>query len=128
MATSIFLARLIGPVAIAGAVGMFLNGAAFRAMAQEFLRSPALIYLSGLLTMTAGLAVVLNHNLWVADWRVLLTVFGWLAAIGGAVRIALPRQVRAMGEAMLDKPMTMTAGATVWLAFGILFCFFGYFR
>jgi hypothetical protein len=128
MATSIFLAQLIGPVAVAGAVGIFLNASAFRAMAQEFLRSPAMIYLSGLLTMTAGLSVVLNHNLWVTDWRILLTIFGWLATIGGAARIALPQKVKAIGEAMLDKPIAMTVGGSVWLVIGVLLCFFGYFR
>src|SRR5688572_10715214 len=99
MNTSIFLARLIGPISLVGGISLFLNRADYKAMAQEFLRSPALIYLSGLLTMTAGLAVVLNHNLWVADWRVLPTIFGWLATLGGAARIALPRQVRSIGEA-----------------------------
>jgi hypothetical protein len=128
MANSIFLAQLIGPVFLAGAIGLFINAAGYRAMAQEFLRSPALIYLSGLLTMTAGVAIVLYHNLWVADWRVLLTIFGWLGAIGGAARIALPQQVKSVGEAMLDKPMAMTIGGAAWFGIGALFCFFGYFR
>ncbi len=128
MATSIFLAKLIGPVALVAAIGLFTNRAGYRAMAQEFLRSPALIYLSGLLTMTAGVAIVLYHNLWVADWRVLLTIFGWLATIGGAARIALPKQVKTIGEAMLDKPMAMTVGGAIWIAIGSLLCFFGYFR
>ena len=128
MATSIFLAKLIGPVALVAAIGLFTNRASYRAMAQEFLRSPSLIYLSGLLTMTAGVAIVLYHNLWVADWRVLLTIFGWLATIGGAARIALPKQVKTIGEAMLDKPMTMTVGGAIWIAIGVLLCFFGYFR
>ena len=60
-------------------------------MAEEFLRSRALIYLSGLLTMTAGLAIVLAHNVWARDWPVLITVLGWLATIGGAVRIVHSR-------------------------------------
>ena len=128
MATSIFLAQLIGPVALVAAIGLLVNPAAYRAMAQEFLRSPALIYLLGVLTMTAGVAIVLVHNVWVADWRVLLTIFGWLGAIGGAARIALPQQVKSFGEAMLDKPMAMTIGGAAWLAIGALLCFFGYFR
>lgn len=106
VATSRFLAQLIGPVAVVAAMGLLANRAAYRAMAQEFLRSPALIYLSGLLTMTAGVAVVL----------------------GGAARIALPQQTRAFGEAMLDKPMAMSVGGAVWLLLGALLCFFGYFR
>jgi hypothetical protein len=125
---STYLAQLMGPVMLVASIGLFLNREAYKAMAQEFLHSPALIYLSGLLTMTAGVAVLLAHNLWVADWRVLITVFGWLAAIGGAARIALPGRTKAIGEAMLDKPAWMTAGGAVWLAIGALLTFFGYFR
>jgi predicted Abi (CAAX) family protease len=125
--TSTYLAQLIGPVLLVAAIGLFLNREGYRAMAREFLRSPALLYLSGLLAMAAGVAVVLAHNLWVADWRVLLTVFGWLAAIGGAARIAVPGATKAVGEAMLDKPAWMTIGGAVWLAIGALLCFFGYF-
>jgi hypothetical protein len=126
--TSIFLARLIGPVMLVAAIALFLNAAAYKAMAREFLRSPALIYLSGLLTMTAGLAIVLRHNVWVADWRVIITLLGWAGTIGGAARIALPDRVRSVGEAMLGKPMALTIGGAAWLAVGAALCFFGYFR
>ena len=43
MQTSIFLARLIGPVMALVGVSLLVNELAFRKMAQEFLRSPALI-------------------------------------------------------------------------------------
>jgi hypothetical protein len=124
---SIFLAKLMGPVMLVAAVGLFANARAYRAMAQEFLRSPALIYLSGLLTMTAGIAIVLAHNLWVAGWPVIITLFGWAATLGGAARIAFPGQVRSVGEAMLAKPLAMTVGGAIWLAIGALLCIFGYF-
>ena len=128
MPTSIFLAKLIGPVFLAGAVGLFANATAYRAMAREFLHSPALIYLSGLLTMSAGVAIVLAHNVWVADWPVLITIFGWLAAVGGAVRIILPDRVKGIGEAMLRSQAALMVGGAIWLVFGALFCFVGYFR
>ena len=128
MQTSIFLAKLIGPVLLAGAVGLFVNAAAHRAMAQEFLKSPALIYLSGILTMTAGVAIVLTHNVWAADWRGLITLFGWLGAVGGAARIILPAQVRSFGEAMLKSQAAMLIGGAIWLAIGALLSYVGYFR
>ena len=84
---SVFLARLLGPVCVAIAIGVLINAAAYRAMAEEFLHSGALIYVTGLLGMTAGVAILLNHNAWVADWRFLITLFGWLTTIGGAQRI-----------------------------------------
>jgi uncharacterized membrane protein len=128
MSTSIFLAKLIGPVLLVVAAGLFVHQTAFRAIAQEFMRSPALLYLSGVLPLVGGLAIVLNHNVWVADWRVIITILGWLAAISGAVRILLPAQVRSMGEAMLKHPMGMNVAGAVWLAAGALLCFFGYLR
>ncbi len=126
--TSIFLAKLIGPLLMVAAIGLLVNARAYRAMAQDFLRNPPLIYVTGVLAMTAGLAIVLYHNVWSADWRVIITLLGWAATIGGAVRIVLPNKVRAIGEAMLDKPMAMTIGGVAWIILGAVLCFFGYVR
>ena len=40
---SIFLARLMGPIMAMVGIGVFVNGAIYRALADEFLRSRALI-------------------------------------------------------------------------------------
>ncbi len=128
MNTSIFLARLMGPVMLVAAAGLFTNATAYQAMAREFLRSPAMIYLSGLLTMSVGVAIVLTHNVWVANWPVLITLFGWAATVGGAFRIVLPDKVRSIGERMLDKPLAMRIGGAIWFLVGAVFCYFGYLR
>ena len=128
MPTSIFLAKLIGPVLLAIGVGLLVNSAAYRTMAEEGLRSRVLIYLTGVLTMTAGLAVVINHSVWAADWRVIITLLGWLATIGGAVRIVCPQASEKMGGWMLKHPQGLTIGAVFWLAIGAVLCFFGYFH
>ena len=78
MATSIFLARLIGPIALLAGLALVFNRTAYRAMTDEFLRSHALIVLAGVMTLAAGLAIVLTHNVWAADWRVVITILGWL--------------------------------------------------
>src|SRR5881392_4488705 len=90
MQTSIFIARLIGPVMLAVGIAVFANPRGFRDMSEEFFASRALMFLSGLLIMPAGLAIVLSHNVWTADWRVLITLLGWLIAIGGALRLLAP--------------------------------------
>ena len=128
MQTSIFLAKLIGPLFLAVGVGLLVNAAVYRKLAEEFLASHALIYLSGLLLMTAGMALVLTHNVWAADWRVAITLLGWLAAIGGAVRIVMPQGTQKIGRRFLKHPQGMTIAAVVWLAIGALLCFFGYVR
>jgi hypothetical protein len=128
MGNSVFLARLIGPLMLAIGIGIFVNGAIYRMLADEFLRSRALIYLSGLLTMTAGLALILTHNVWRPDWPVIITILGWLAAIGGAVRIIAPQGTERVGRQMLKHKHGLTIAGAVWLAVGAVLCFFGYVR
>ena len=128
MSNSVFLARLIGPVLIAVAVGLFVNAQSYRMLAEEFLKSRALIYLSGILTMTAGLAVVNTHNRWAADWPVIITILGWLATFGGAVRIVCPQGTEKMGRAVLRHKLGLTIGGAVWGVVGVVLCYFGYFR
>ena len=125
---SIFLAKLIGPIFLAVGIGLIANAAAYRKLANEFLASTALIYLSGLLTMTAGMAIVLTHNVWAADWRVLITVLGWLAAVGGALRIVMPQGTQEVGRKILKHPQGLTIAAVIWLVIGAVLCLFGYFR
>jgi hypothetical protein len=128
MQTSIFLARLIGPVMLVVGLAVFTNQRAFRDMAEEFLASRALLFLSGLLIMPMGIAIVLTHNVWTADWRLLITLFGWLNAIGGAVRLAAPDTVMQTGRVMLRRPYFVAVAAAIWVALGLLFCLFGFLR
>jgi hypothetical protein len=128
MQTSVFLARLIGPVMLAIGIAVLVNQHEFRDMAEEFLASRALLFLSGLLIMPMGLAIVLTHNVWSADWRVLITLFGWLNAIGGAVRLLAPDQVMQAGRTMLRRSGFVTIAAAIWIALGLLFCLFGFLR
>jgi hypothetical protein len=128
MTTSIFLAKLIGPFFLIVGAGLVLNQAQFRAIAEEFMRSPALVFLTGLITLPAGLAIVLTHNVWVANWPVLITILGWLTVIKGAIRLLAPQQTLNVGRTFLAKPYAITISAAIWLVIGAVLCFYGYFR
>jgi hypothetical protein len=124
--TSIFLAKLIGPVLLVMGAGMILNARAFRPIFEEMIRNRAFVVLGGLLTMPAGLAIVLTHNVWVANWPVLITVIGWLTAISGALRLLAPQDAIRFGRRMYDQPNGVFVGAAIWVALGAVLCFFGY--
>ena len=128
MPISLYLARLIGPIFLAIGAGALANARVYKALADEFLRSRALIYLSGLLTLAAGLAIVLAHNLWIADWRVIITILGWLAVIGGVIRIVAPQRIEAIGRRILRHPQALTVSGAVTLVLGGTLSFFGYVR
>lgn len=57
---------------------------------KAILRDPPLLYIAGLLGMTAGLAIVLAHNVWSGGaLPVLVTLFGWASLIKGALLLLL---------------------------------------
>jgi uncharacterized membrane protein len=57
---------------------------------EDFPKNPSLVFVTGLLTFVAGLATVIFHNIWVADWRVIITIFGWIMLIKGILLVLLP--------------------------------------
>jgi len=126
MQTSIFLARLLGPLLLLTGAGIVLNPKSFRTIAGEVVRSVTLVYLFGFMDLAAGLAIVLTHNVWVASWRVLITLIGWLLLIRGAVRIVAPEIVMGYAAKVIrNKQVIPSAGAVVGVL-GLVLCYFGY--
>ena len=64
MDRSLFLARLLGPTSVVIALAMLINLGMYESMIAEALRPGILFYLSGLLSLLAGLAIVNLHNTW----------------------------------------------------------------
>jgi hypothetical protein len=126
MQTSIFLARLIGPLLLIVGVGILLNQNYYRGMTKEFVASRPLFYLASIIGVVAGLAIVLVHNVWVLNWRVLITLLGWINLLRGALSILLPEQSFALGGRMMaGRNMPMIA-AIIALLIGLTLSYFGY--
>ena len=60
--------------------------------------------LSGYLALVLGLVTVILHNVWVADWRVVVTIFGWISLIKGTSRIAFPEAVQKVVPKFQKRP------------------------
>jgi hypothetical protein len=127
MQASYFIAQVLGPTLLIMGIGLLATPDAFRETAAEFLRSRALIYLAGLLALVPGLAIVVTHNVWTLDWRVLITIFGWLAVIGGAFRIMMPKQVARIGAVVIAQEGWIRGAGAVVTALGAFLTYFGYF-
>jgi hypothetical protein len=128
MPTSIFLAKLIGPILVIVGLGVLVNRKSLDALAQEIFRSHALLFLLGAMDLAAGLAIVLTHNVWTADWRVIITLLGWLMIIRGAVRILIPDRVKGFGAKMLKNKNAVTGSLAVTIVLGLVLSYFGYAR
>jgi hypothetical protein len=128
MQTSIFIARLLGPVLLVAGIAMLINRRGLDAITQELLRSPLLLLLLGIIDFTVGLAIVLTHNVWVADWRIIITVLGWALLVRGAVRMLVPEQAKAFGAKILKNSTVICASLAVTIALGVALSWSGYAR
>jgi hypothetical protein len=126
MQRSIFLAKLIGPLFLVIGVSLLANFEGYRLMIDQFLHNYALIYLSGIITLLAGLAIFNLHNLWVRDWRVAITILGWLCVIGGVVRITVPQHAAAIGAAEVTHQGFLIGVGIVVALIGAWLSYMGY--
>ena len=123
---SIFLARLLGPLLLILGISILVNARAFEAMGRELVGSVTLVCLFGFMDLAAGLAIVLTHNVWVANWRVLITLIGWLLLIRGAIRVLLTEKAMAVGRKVVASRQTYSISAGALVILGLVLCYFGY--
>ncbi|HXW41473.1 MAG TPA: hypothetical protein VEK75_09740 [Xanthobacteraceae bacterium] len=128
MPAPVFIARLSGPVFLVIGAGVLLNLGHYAGMVQEAVRSPTMIYFAGVMALAAGLAVLNCYRAWSADWRVIVTVLGWLLVIGGVLRIVLPRLTVGLATAIYSGSAAMAVAGVIVLVVGGYLSFEGYRR
>jgi len=130
MNTSRSLARLIGPIllviGIGMAFGLMMEGAGYSSVLKEFIANRALIFLTGILALLAGVAIINVHNVWVPDWRVIVTVLGWLLVLRGVMLLVFPLTVQVFGDRVATSQAGVTAGAALTFVLGAILCIMGY--
>jgi hypothetical protein len=124
--TSIFIAKLMGPIILAFGLAILIDKKAMLAMAKELLGSRALIFMFGILDLLLGLILVVVHNIWVLDWRVLITLIGWISIVRGLVRMWFVPAVMKTGPRLLKNEGLLTGITAVMLIVGVVLSYYGY--
>lgn len=83
------IAGLLGPVYLLSALFVLVDAAALPLVIKAFVADPVLVVLAGYMTFVPGLAILRFHRRWSSDWRVLVTLSGWLMLVVGAGRVVL---------------------------------------
>lgn len=126
MQISLFVAKLLGPVFLVVGVALLTRPEAFRALLREFVASGVMMYLAGFLGLLAGLALVLLHNVWTLDWRVVITLIGWTSLVRAIVTIFRPQAIASIGAALLERPSAFVVAGVADLVIGAILSDFGY--
>ncbi len=87
---TIFLGRLIGLYCILVALALLIHKQATMDVITAMLHNAQLLLPLGGITVIAGLAMVLNHNVWSGGApTVVVTLVGWIALIKGSLLLFL---------------------------------------
>jgi hypothetical protein len=88
---TLFLARLIGVYCVVVALTMLLRRRETIATVETMIGQPGQIMIAGVIALSAGVAMILGHNLWSGGAvTIAVTLVGWVAALKGALLLALP--------------------------------------
>ena len=93
---TLFLSRLIGLYCILIALSMITRKQATLESVTAVLRDPSMIFVLGAITLIAGLAMVLMHNIWSGGALVVIvTLVGWMTLIKSLSFLFLSTDVNA---------------------------------
>ncbi len=123
---SIFLAKLIGIYLILVSLGMFINKKDISLLFGMYVKNPKAVYLTGLIDLFAGLAIVLSHNIWVWDYRVIITFVGWVLLFRGVGCILFPQNIAKFLKRLQKLHAIVTGMLFVTLFVGLYLAYMGF--
>ena len=91
MELSISLTKVLGLYLVIVPLAALVNRKHLPRLVEEFSTSLGLNILASVVALVLGLLLVVSHNVWSRDWRVLITILGWLTLVKGAVHFPIPK-------------------------------------
>jgi hypothetical protein len=113
------LAVLIGSTLIVVGLTVF-NKSYFNAVMTDLANGKGLLWVTGLITFVMGTVIVALHNVWSLDWRVIVTLLGWLTAIKGAVIVLFPSSMLLVYRRFLSNHLLTYSGVYAVVLGGLL--------
>jgi hypothetical protein len=126
MNTSKFIARIYSIAYLSVGFGYIASGSDYQTMFEGFSEPSIGTFLFAIIILVAGMAIVNYHNIWVRDWRVLITIFGWITLIKGVFILILPTFPSAFVHFMEVPDYFMGAGIFS-IILGAIFGHWGFF-
>ncbi|CAM2844948.1 Integral membrane protein (PIN domain superfamily) [Legionella steigerwaltii] len=128
MDTSKFLSKVLGIYLIVASLAIFTNMHQFTIYVQELLKNAPLMLVLGFWTFILGLLMVVSHNVWQWNWRLLITIIAWLILLKGASIIFYPHYIDKASLLFVQNRSIAYSAAGFDLIIGIILCYLGFRR
>ena len=101
MELSNFLANIFGLSIIAVSLSLLLYPKNKKKIFDS-VQNETILFSTGIISFVIGTAMILSHNIWTYDWRVIVTLLGWVILIKGIIRLFLPELAIKMAQKMVN--------------------------
>lgn len=112
MDKSIFLAEFWGWYLIIFFGLIIINTKRVKQM-MEYVKDEKFLLLISFIAIIIGLINILLHNIWSSDWRLIITLFGWIALFKGMLFFSFPEVAKNQIKKFMSK----------WLPYMLIFLF-----
>lgn len=126
MEISYLLARVLGILFMVIAGAMLINQKFYMAVWQDVFKHPISLVLSGFISLICGLLIINEHNIWISNWRGLITLIGWMFVVGGACRLMIPEIILKIWHKLMAYRYTISIIAGIMLLIGIYLSYAGF--
>ena len=124
MELSIIIAKIIGIIYCSFGIGLLLNGEFYKREIPKMVENTSFLLLGGFIAIIFGVFMIQYHNIWEANWTLLITIIGWIALIKGVSLLAFPTFTGGTFIKFFSKVNTTYLGVFL-LLFGIVFWYLG---
>ena len=80
---TLHLLVLIGLYELAAGIAGLTGRIDWRAMTDEFMRSPSLSFITGFMVFALGGVMIMNHHHWTDLLAIIVSLVGWIALVEG---------------------------------------------
>ena len=126
MDVSIFLAKLIGLYLVITSLFIIAKRDTFKAVFVDYFNHPALVLVNGVIALILGLLIVLVHNVWEWNYKVLITLFGYLSVLKGIILLFIPEWAHKTSDNLSKGNFYLYEGFIFFLI-GIYLTYVGFF-
>lgn len=127
MENSLFLAKVIGLCFSIFGISLVIAKSRYQAMVKDFVNHPASLLLGGTINLIISILIIVSHNIWQADWRVIITIIGWLLLIRGIIWTTFPQIFIKDASKIAESAIALYISGIIIFILGMTLCYFGFF-
>lgn len=128
MDTSKFLSKVLGLYLLIISVAMFVNMHQFTHYVYKLVNDVPLMFVAGFFTLILGLLMVVSHNVWELNWRVVITILAWLILLKGVSIIFFPEFIDHLSLSFVHHLNFAYVSAGFDFLLGVLLTYLGFKR